>query len=251
MGATLENDADLKAAVASSVQAAFDDRKKYMDLFKSGSGFGEFKQAIDESGMLAPVARVLVYGAAAPGYRSVRDWGHRKDANDDEWCTRGPMKLSFAQAYNLDFRDYQIDTWMSDTTRDEVKIEINLERTADRVKASVGNPRNILNAPAGSSGRDICYYESGADDRDDVGPLARRLNEVLGVRGSKLPKEGGAFWIAARVTKLYAADLEYTKRMPSREQTADHRSAKSGTRITRMYLSKRMFPSATFPHPYF
>jgi len=208
-GATLENDADLKAAVASSVKAVFDDRKRYMDLFKPGSGFGDFKKAVDESGLPEPVARVLTYAGAEPGYRSVRDWGHRKDSKDIDYCTRGPMKLSYAQAYHLDFRDFQVDAYFERQTTDTKMIEDELNFTAARVNAEPGRARDIPSAPAGRSARDLCYYHSGPDDRDDVGPLVRRLNEVLGLRGNNLPKQGGAFWIAARVAKLYAADLEY------------------------------------------
>ncbi len=203
---TLSGDPDLENAFKKGLRRVFESPEDYQDVYRPNSDFAQFKKAIDGSSMPEPVSRVLAYAAAKPTFN--REWDVVENSNGDEVCGRGPLRMTFAQGYQLELRDVQPDAFVGRTRLDTVELEERIRATADAVNADVRIAGNIDQDNAGKSGLDSCAFVMDDDDRVQVSTLVRTLNREIGVNAKKLPKESEPFWIAARLVKFYAADFE-------------------------------------------
>jgi hypothetical protein len=208
---TIEADKSLYEAYAAELRRIFIDPERYRWVYsKSGSDFVRFKGALESAGMPPNLLRVVSYAAARPQIE--REWTLVVDSEDDEVCGRGPLALTYRQGYRLGLLDLQLDALVERQiadSSDPAPKKAALRSTASGVDASAdfGDDR-IESAGAQLQGGAECLYVEGGDDRNDPKELATAVQEKIGGGARKLPKENQAYWIAARLTKLYAMDFK-------------------------------------------
>lgn len=210
---TIENDPELYQAYAQHLRMVFADAERYKWVYtRKGSEFEKFKTALEATGMPANLVRVMAYSAALPGYGGTREWGMVLNSDDDEVCGRGPLNMTYAQAYRLGLSNLQLDAFVDRSlaaSNDLEKKEEALTKTASRIDAPTTFDRDLVkSAGADLQGGAECLYVLGDDDRTDTQEIARAIQRKLGASvTSGLPVESEQFWIASRLVKLYALDF--------------------------------------------
>ncbi len=207
--ATIENDKDLAQAYASELKKIFADPSRYEWVYKNrGSDFVRFKKALDAT-FPENLVRVLAYAAAQP--QVDREWSLVQDSEEKEVCGRGPLALTYRQAYRLDLLDLQPDALVDRRIAAGNNLEEQKSALEDTVAAAdsttVIDEGLIQSAGAQLMGGSECLYLEGPDDRNDPSRLAEALGEKLGTSASNLPRESDDFWISARLMMLYASDF--------------------------------------------
>ncbi len=210
---SIENDKDLYQAYAQQLRMIFaaPDKYKWAYAKKSGS-YAKFKAALEDTGMPEDLVRVMSYAAALPRQGGERDWSTVVNSDDDEACGRGPLALTYAQGYRLGLTNLQFDAMVDRhmaTSNDLEEMTKALKSTASRIDAPTNFDQDLITSSnANLMGGMECMYIKGDDDRDDLKELASSIQRTLGAsNNSGLPRESEAYWIAARVTKLYGMDF--------------------------------------------
>lgn len=214
----LYNDGLLKQKVEERARFIADNRERYEWLYKNPTVVSSFKRwrerIVDNDQAKAaidPVTRNLLAFAAAVPNRIDRDWSNVVDSSGEGACVRGPMALTYRQAVNLGLANVQPDAfWQGDATEYSTKPEARMTLlNAATVKARAPALLETAStaAYAISQGERTCVYAEGADDRDDVGEVARMLAKQVGKGAPGLPSPDYDTAEVARIAKLYAADL--------------------------------------------
>lgn len=227
---TIENDQDLYKAYAENLKVIFSDPSRYEWVYsKKGSDFDKFKSALEKTGMPENLARVVAYASARPGVS--RDWDVVVDSEDAEVCGRGPLALTYAQAWRLGVTNVQMDAFVDRATASSNDLEKHAEvlrKTASRIDAPTELDQDLIRtAGAQLQGGGECLYVEGTDDRTDPVELANAIQRKLGASVTAgLPRESEQYWIASRLVKLYT--LDFTRPLPD-ELKFDAKQAPSTT----------------------
>jgi len=211
---TLDADRMLYENYAQKLEIIFaaPDRYKWVYKKKSGS-YARFKDALERTGMPQDLVRVMSYAAAIDGYGSSRDWGMVINSDEDEVCGRGPLNLTYAQGYRLGLTNLQLDALVERQVAESNDLEVLKEKltsTANRIDAPATFDEDLIDsAGANLQGGMECIYIKGDDDRTNLAELAEAIQTKLGSNVTKgLPRESEAYWIAARIARLYAMDFK-------------------------------------------
>jgi hypothetical protein len=174
----------------------------------SGSDFVRFKKALDAT-FPENLVRVLAYAAAQP--QIDREWSLVTDSDEKDVCGRGPLALTYRQAYRLDLLDLQPDALVDRRLAASNNLAKQKGALEDTIAAS-DSPATISEGDIRSAGAQLmggseCLYVDGPDDRNDPSRLAEALGERLGTDVSVLPRESEDYWISSRLMMLFATDF--------------------------------------------
>jgi len=215
LGAELENDSDLRAAVQSATRNLFLDPRPW-DWLVTGKGpkasaFAAFHELLDkEDGLDVETKKLLLWAAADTGPNS--EFLDFEDSMKLPVCTRGVMHMTFRQARHLGMnaqpdaliqRDYQA------VGDDKARREQLLLATLLTMDPSAVLPEGTLETALDPirEGRSACLSLQGDDDRTRNGAIVRALVKQLGEKGSKLPDPTLNWGATSRVAKYWSADL--------------------------------------------
>ena len=133
------------------------------------------------------------------------------DSDENEVCGRGPLALTYRQAYRLDLLDLQPDALVDRRLAASNNLAKQKGALEDTIAASDSDESisegDIRSAGAQLMGGSECLYVDGPDDRNDPSRLAEALGERLGTDVSVLPRESEDFWISSRLMMLFATDF--------------------------------------------
>lgn len=208
---TIDTDKELYDAYAKELRIIFGDPARYKRAYSNPSGaFARFKAALEAQGLPPNLVRVMAYAAALPGHQD-RDWSLVEDSDGNEVCGRGPLGLTYAQAYRLGLSNVQLDAMFESQeagSNDLQATVTRLEETAARIGAPTTFDHDLVKgAGVQLQGGVECKYVDGDDDRDDIRAVAAEVSRRLGPGARGLPGESDSYWIASRVVKLYAMDF--------------------------------------------
>ena len=212
---TLENDDILMAEFKSKLGNKFKNstnHKKIDKLGKSTSSnvpFNKVRRNLSKTKMKESLVTVLSYAAFGKG----SGWQKISNTSGEDVCGRGPLGLTYGQAHNLGLREFQLDAYVSRKLVDGEDLEGKrnaLLLTSERIDddAADFDIDVVTSEPIGKQGGKQCLYIEGEDDRIEMKMLGKALNTALGNSADGVPKAGDDFWIAARLYKLYAADVK-------------------------------------------
>jgi hypothetical protein len=210
---TIETDRDLYAKYADKLREIFAAKEKYKWVYtKKSSNYARFKESLENAGMTPDLVRVMSYASALKGYDVSRDWSLVYNSDDNEACGRGPLNLTYAQGYRLGLTNLQLDALVDRQvaeSNDLERLKEALTATANRIDVPTTFDADLIeSASANLQGGMECIYVKGDDDRTNLKELATAIQTKLGAGVSKgLPREAEAYWIAARLTRLYAMDF--------------------------------------------
>ena len=211
---TMEADNVLYEKYAQKLQLIFAAPDRYKWVYsKKSAAFARFREALENTGMPPDLVRVISYTAALDGYGNNRDWGMGVNSDEDEVCGRGPLNLTYAQGYRLGLTNLQLDALVERQvaeSNDLEQLKQELTSTANRIDAPATFDEDLIDsAGANLQGGMECIYIKGDDDRTNVKELANAIQSKLGASVSRgLPRETEAYWIAARLARLYAMDFK-------------------------------------------
>jgi hypothetical protein len=208
---TMDADADLYAAYTKALREVFSTPEKYKWVYtKKASPYTAFKGALTATGMPDALVRSLAFAAAGP--QSERPFAIVQDSEGAEVCGRGPLGLTYRQAYQLGMTlqpDGLADRSLAES-QDLAAMRSLLDATTKSAGATVTYRDDLVQTTGAElQGGMACVYVDGEDDRTDPNKIARALQQNLGASVTKkLPSEGSAFWISSRLVMLYAFDMK-------------------------------------------
>lgn len=107
-----ESDDILFGAVKKKVKKILSSNRRgdYEWVYKKGNNFRKFRTGLQQQGMNQKLMAVVPYLAALPGNADTeRDWNlNPKSADGQEECGRGPLNMTWRQAYNLGFTEEEL-----------------------------------------------------------------------------------------------------------------------------------------------
>ena len=212
---TLENDSALMAEFKTKLSNKFKNSTNHKKIDKLSAStspslpFNKVRKRLSNTKMKDALTNVLSYAA----FDNDAGWQKTANTSGEEVCGRGPLGLTYSQANNLGLRDFQLDAYVSRKLADGDDIEGKrnaLILTSERTNNEYADfdVDTVTSEAIGKQGGKHCLYVEGPDDRTDMKALGKALNTTLGNNASEVPKVGDDFWIAARLYKLYAADIQ-------------------------------------------
>lgn len=207
---TIDADKDLYVAYARALREVFANPEKYKWVYsRKGSPYTQIKAALTAQGMPDALVRTLAFTAAGPN--SERPFAIVKDSEGAEVCGRGPLGLTFRQAYQMGMAiqpDGLADRTLAES-QDIAAMRALLDATAKGAGATVEFRDDLVKTVGAElQGGMACAYVDGEDDRTEASKIAKTLSTTIGTGGKKLPSEGNAYWIASRLVMLYAFDMK-------------------------------------------
>lgn len=207
---TIDADKDLYVAYARALREVFANPDKYKWVYtRKSSPYTSMKQALTNQGMPDTLVRTLAFAAAGPN--ADRPFTIVKDSEGAEVCGRGPLGLTYRQSHQMGMTiqpDGLADRALAES-QDLVAMRALLDATTKSAGVTVEYRDDLVQTVGAElQGGMACVYVDGEDDRTDVSKVAKALSANVGTGGKKLPSEGNAYWIAARLVMLYAFDMK-------------------------------------------
>lgn len=211
MGPALQGNDQLLEAVRSEATSIAANPRAYAWITAADSRqdtFARWRERIDsDQGIDATTRKLAAYLAATPD-RLPGEWEKLIDTQDEAVCGRGPIRLSWRQANSLGLPSVQLDAYFpGDGTATDIGTRAQaLARTAQKGNVPmVDTPQSEVQVL--QQGAASCVFVPGPDDRDDIGKLARMVQEQVGTKAKYLPSAGDSMGAVARIAKLVAADV--------------------------------------------
>jgi hypothetical protein len=208
---TIEADKDLYVAYARALREVFASPEKYKWVYtKKGSPYVAFKNSLTATGMPDALVRTLAFAAAGP--HSERPFAIVKDSEGAEVCGRGPIGLTYRQAFQMGMT-IQPDGLADRTVAESQDLQA-MRQLLDATTKSAGATVEYRDDLVQTTGAELqggmaCIYVDGDDDRTDPTKVAKAMQQNLGASMTKkLPAEGSAYWISSRLVMLHAFDMK-------------------------------------------
>lgn len=208
---TVLGDKDLYESYARALRDIYAEPLKYRWVYtQKGSPYTQFKAALDASGMPPNLVRTLAFAAASPTFE--RPWALVKDSESAEVCGRGPLAITYRQAFNLGLAiqpDALVERQLAESN-DLVRQRERLDNTLRDANTEYEYRDDLIQyVGAEVQGGLMCMYVDGTDERTDLRVLASTLKARVGASATqKLPREGEQHWIASRLVMLFAHDFK-------------------------------------------
>lgn len=189
---------------------------------RQGTEFALLRQEMKNAGWPEPMIRVFPYVAAIEGAGfNEREWTFlESDSLGGESCGRGPMAMTWRQAYNLKFDNFAMDAPLSygkvgvTGAEDMANILTDSAATQRTFEPPEDWGKIIYTQTSNAQGM-VCLHndeEEGntADprSRQNRKELVKALGKALGPGASKLPALDSDFGMEARLLMYFAADYK-------------------------------------------
>ncbi|MFT6142914.1 MAG: hypothetical protein ACI855_000069 [Myxococcota bacterium] len=215
---TLRGDDTFHEAYIAGISSVHSNADDYRWVYtQSSSDFSSLRrQAIRDNNLGSGFGEVFSYVAATPGAIPERDWYLWRESliDGDRDCGRGPTRMTYMQARNLDV--------LAMPTVLVTSSVFDILSTEDKRTTLFGAPGLTLSeiesfraandemtvAPVGSNSSQACVYLAGHDDRAEANDTIRALTRTLGPEARNLPGEGQNYWIASRLVRFFAAGMD-------------------------------------------
>lgn len=212
---TLRGDDTFHEAYIAGIRSVHSNADDYRWVYeRSSTDFTSLRrQAIRDNKLGPEFGEIFAYVAATPGAISERPWYlWRESLLGDRDCGRGPARMTYMQARNLEVlsmpsvlvQSSSFDILSTEDKRTTVLGAPGL--TPSEVESFRAAEDEMTIAPLGSSS--ACAYLEGQDDRADASDLARALTRTLGPEARSLPGKGQNYWIASRLIRYFSAGMD-------------------------------------------
>jgi hypothetical protein len=209
---SLSGDPELYKEFATALREIFGEPARYKWVYsQKSSHFTSFRRSLDSNGASQPLSRVLSFAAASPN--ADRDWTRVNDSEGKDVCGRGPLGLTYRQAYNLGLTTLQPDALVERQmaeSADVAKQREALEATLKEAGATYEFRDDLIKSVGAElQGGLMCLYVDGEDDRTNLSAIADAMMNKVGSKVTKtLPKEQESHWVSSRLVMAYAHDFK-------------------------------------------
>jgi hypothetical protein len=204
------------------------DRPRFPGWYEgSGTPYHRILKALEGGGFPPEAARMLAWSGVLPAQQPRRDdgvfWSVRAPQGGDEFnthCVRGPMLLSYRQAFAIGLEQRMDDAYFSidglGGSMGESRMA-GIEAEMLRRRQAIGDdstPRSTAKPQFGSikigldSSTTQCVFRNGDDHRDSLSRVAAAMVRHLGPDAPRLPPIEEANGLTGRVALLYTMDLK-------------------------------------------
>lgn len=218
---TLRGDDTFQEAYIAGIRSVHSNANDYTWVYtQRSSDFTSLRtQAIRDSNLGPAFGEVFSYVAATPGSIPERDWYlWRETLLGDRDCGRGPTRMTYMQARNLEVAAMptvlvQSSAFELLSTEDKRTTVLGAPGLTDgEIEGFRSSEDEMTIAPVGSNSSQACVYLEGQDDRASARDSVRALVRTLGPDARNIPGAGQNYWIASRLIRFFAAgmDLDYS-----------------------------------------
>ena len=214
LGAALENDDTLRAAVEREVKNIFLNPKPWDWMVDPKTKAGAFaawrEQLFKETDIDVESEKLLVWLAADPSAKQ-SEFVDQEDATGNMVCGRGTIFMTYIQARNLGMEaqpDALLQKGTAQIKEDKVKQLELLTATLQLFDPTATLPEDTVTTkidPVRASDLISCLYAEGSDERTQRGVTINTLAKHLGKNGSNLPADTLNQSSVSRVAKYWSA----------------------------------------------
>jgi hypothetical protein len=209
---SLSADGDLYKEFTVALREVFSEPARYKWLYtQKSSHFTRFRASLDGNGASEKLSRVLSFAAASPN--ADRDWTRVNDSEGKDVCGRGPLALTYRQAYNLGLTPLQPDALVERQMAESADVQKQreaLETTLKEAGAEYDFRDDLIKSVGAElQGGLMCLYVDGEDARTNLSAVADALMNKVGSNVTRtLPSEQESHWLASRLVMTYAQDFK-------------------------------------------
>lgn len=221
----MANDQDFASQLKQEARAILQGPQEYTWVWEAtdaAAAFRSFRTRVEEDKSLDASTKLYLSYLALGRNRTNAEWGVELDSQGRRACGRGPLRLTWRQAHNLELAP-QLDTYVSGDSSVLANDALKRAEALNAAAAALAQPplvegvtSEVVNIVTGA---DACAVVEGADERKDTGALLSMLHTQLGAKAQALPATDDALGAVARIARLFSADipdLQYLKGQPPR-----------------------------------